>query len=329
MKTARSQQGAALVTVLMIVAAMAVVAMGLSQLVFASTQRAKILDQQAQMRMYAVAAEEIAKIQLAERLRPLQGAITAETPGFSQPLTIPVDGGVFVVSARDASSCFDLNRLVTGAVRTGLEGAPDAEEELKAILNAAEYDFDDPDNMVTALVDWMDSDQIAQLGGAEDSYYSSFSPAFRTSGMPIEDISELLMIRGYDRGAVQAISRLSCALPKLDDTPPVPLNINTLTPDEAVLLLPIFSDAITPDEAEGLILDRPAGGWADLEAFLQEPVVAKVAPDQRRIERLGVVTSFIEVDADLVYRDQQMIYRYLFAVQPNGAISIIRRSRIG
>jgi general secretion pathway protein K len=65
-----NQNGAALITVLMIIAAISVVALGVTQSVTSATQRARALDAQAQIRLYAVSAEEVAKSRLLEILTP-------------------------------------------------------------------------------------------------------------------------------------------------------------------------------------------------------------------------------------------------------------------
>ncbi|MCF6328931.1 MAG: hypothetical protein L3J02_03925, partial [Henriciella sp.] len=89
-----SELGAALITVLMIIAAMSAVAVGLTQTVTQAMHRARALDAQAQVRLYTVAAEEVAQARLGSLLADIQGRVTAEMPSLNETQVIPVDGGL-------------------------------------------------------------------------------------------------------------------------------------------------------------------------------------------------------------------------------------------
>jgi general secretion pathway protein K len=50
--------------------------------------------------------------------------------------------------------------------------------------------------LVDALVDWMDADDRESDNGAEDSYYRSLDPPYGCKNGPIEFIEELLLVKG-------------------------------------------------------------------------------------------------------------------------------------
>jgi general secretion pathway protein K len=50
--------------------------------------------------------------------------------------------------------------------------------------------------LVNAILDWIDPDDQTHIQGAESEYYQSLSPPYSAKNGPIDDISELLLIKG-------------------------------------------------------------------------------------------------------------------------------------
>lgn len=326
-----SQRGAALLTVLMIVAAMSVAALAITKAVTDATQRSRALDAQAQLALYAVSAEEVAKARMSEVLAPLENKLFAELPGLGEPQIIPVEGGVFSVTARDATNCFDINSLTAGGEGGRLVADATTQRVYQSLLSAAVEDgyASDLAALVASLTDWMDSNAVPGSGGAEDSYYLSEVPSYRTSGQKLANIEELRAIRGYTPDILQRIAPLICALPDGTITQQQQLNINTLTEDQAPLLQAILSDALSLDDVRSVIANRPQGGWATVEDLLEDSVVKRIDPTRIQVDRLGVVSSLVEVSANVSYRGHDMTMRYLFEAVPGRPIRTLRRERIG
>lgn len=325
------ERGAALLTVLMIVAAMSVAALAITKAVTDATQRSRALDSQAQLALYAVAAEEVAKARLAEVLAPLENKLFAEMPGLGEPQIIPVDGGAFSVTASDATNCFDVNGLTTNGEEGVLVGDVNIQRTYQSLLTASieEGYASDLVGLVSSLTDWMDANSVPANGGAEDAYYLSEVPSYRTSGQKLSSIDELRAIRGYTPDILARIAPMICALPEGSGVNRQQLNINTLTEDQAPLLRAVLGDALALNDIQGLILSRPEGGWPDVESLLEDPVVKRVDPTQIKVDRLGVVSSLVEVSANVSYRGHDMTMRYLFEAVPGRPIRTIRRERIG
>ncbi|MEM9841674.1 MAG: type II secretion system minor pseudopilin GspK, partial [Pseudomonadota bacterium] len=210
-----SQRGAALLTVMMIVAAMSVAALAITSAVTDASQRSRALHAQAQLGFYAASAEEVAKARLVDVLGPLENRLNADLPGLNEPQIIPVEGGVFAVRARDATNCFNLNRLTV----SGDGGVQIADAESQAVyrdlLSALIEDGYTSDivALVSSLTDWMDDNAVPASGGAEDSFYSSETPAYRTSSQTLASIDELRSIQGYTLDVFARIAPVVCALP--------------------------------------------------------------------------------------------------------------------
>lgn len=328
---AHKERGAALLTVLMIVAAMSVAALAITKAVTDATQRSQALDSQAQLGLYAVAAEEVAKARMADVLAPLENRLFAGLPGLGEPQIIPVDGGVFTVTARDATNCFDVNTLTTSGDNGQLVGDVSAQRTYQALLTAAiEQGYvSDISGLAASVTDWMDANSVPANGGAEDSYYLSEVPSYRTSGQKLATIDELRAIRGYTPDILQAIAPLICVLPEDMSLQRQQLNINTLTEEQAPLLQAVLGDTLSLDDVKGLILSRPQGGWPDVESLLEDPAVKRIDPSSIEPDRLGVVSSLVEVSANVSYRGHDMTMRYLFEAVPGRPIRTLRRERIG
>ncbi|MEL6862065.1 MAG: type II secretion system minor pseudopilin GspK [Pseudomonadota bacterium] len=325
------QRGAALLTVMMIVAAMSAAALAVTQSVTQATVRSRALDAQAQLALYAASAEEVARARMAEILRPLENKLHADLPGLGEPQIIPLDQGALTVTARDATNCFDVNRLTTGAEGGPLVADPEMQTAYQALLTEVIEDgyASDMVALASSLTDWMDDNTVPGSGGAEDGYYLSEVPSYRTSGQKLGSITELRSIKGYTSEVYARVRPVLCALPEGRTATPGLLNINTLEEHHAPLLQQAFEGILPIDAARELISLRPLGGWADTEAMLQDPILNRLNVENIRRDQLGVVTSLVEVSANVSYRGHDMTMRYLFEVQPGRPIRTIRRERIG
>ena len=322
------ESGVALVTVLMIVAAMSAVAIMLSSAVLASTSRAKALDASAQADWFVAGAEQFAEVAIEDIVSVHGTSLVAGMPALSQAMAFEVDGGLISVTGRDATNCYNINTL--GLQPSGKAGGDGSElsagKDFEQLLDLAEIDGLDSEAITAALTDWMDTDQSPGLSGAEDSYYRGLSPPYRTSGQPVENLSELRAIRYFQPGLVEALAPLLCAYPGEAQQA---LNINTLQEREAPLLSLAMSGALSVKAARDIIFQRPQGGWESVSAMLELPELAQISPDLHRTGMLSVQSRYIGVRTVIEYRGLRRIYDLVLMVEENGTISAIRRERKG
>ncbi len=325
----RSERGAALLTVMMIVAAMSVAALAVLQAVTQSMTRSRALDAQAQLAFYAVSAEEVAQARMTSVLGAIENKLVLDMPQLGEAQTIPVDGGALVVTVRDATNCFDVNSLVVNAEGGALVADPDQQKTYRTLLTDVieEGYASDMVALTSALTDWMDDNSVPGDGGAEDGYYVSEYPAYRTASQPLSSLDELRGIRGYTRDIFTRVRPVLCALPEPSQTRA--FNINTLEIHHAPLLRQVFTDALPLESARELIASRPTGGWRTIEELTTDPLVQTIDPSVVRTDRLGLVTTLVEVSANVSYRGHDMTMRFLFETQPGRPIRTLRRERVG
>jgi type II secretory pathway component PulK len=67
---------------------------------------------------------------------------------------------------------------------------------LQQALNLMGVDADNMAVISDSIMDWIDADDAQHLSGAESDYYQKLTPPYYAKNAPIDDLSELLLIRG-------------------------------------------------------------------------------------------------------------------------------------
>ncbi len=261
MKT--SERGAALLTVLMLVSVMAVLSASALERLRISTRLAANAGAIDQARAYGLAAEQIALA----RITTLVEADPARTPstGWQDRETdLPLPGGGAVAVVRDGGNCFNLNSVVTGQIGQSLLARPVGIIQFEALMQGLGVGQGEAMKVAASLADWIDSDQAERPNGAEDAVYAGSASPYRTADTLIADPSELRAVAGVTPELYERVRPWVCALPASDLSP---LNVNTLTPEQAPLLAMLLPSKLTPDAARALIQRRPPGGWDSGYAF--------------------------------------------------------------
>lgn len=324
-----TESGVALVTVLMIVAAMSAVAVALSASVLASTSRARAIDSASQADWLVLSAEEVGRAAIGDMVRATEKKLFAGMPGLAEPTVINVEGGLVSLAGRDGGNCFNVNALAGANVaRTpGLEAAESAAgEDFELLVELLDVDSGNAPGLVASLADWLDPDQSPGISGAENSFYASADMPYRTPGQPMQSVSELRSVRYFTDEVMAAMEPLLCALPQTES---VLLNINTLDERRAPLLSLAFSEALTVEAAQDLVFQRPNGGWESVEVFLTEPAVREIAPALRRTGMLSVESRFVAVQAGIEFRDARRMVDILYAIDGPDSVKTIWRERKG
>jgi general secretion pathway protein K len=231
------QRGIALLTALILVAVAAIVATTIAWQSQLAARRGIAVFTIAQSLAIAEGAEAMAAYALRDN-RQRNPQIVAPNQAWAKPYG-PVEmeaGAVLEASLEDQAGKFNLNSLVMpqsngGAQVPGtvvLVQNKDAYNQFVALLTDLKINPD----FAARLVDWIDSDDQATFpGGAEDTYYLTQQPPYRTPNLPLTSVSELLAM-GMDRASYDRLAPLVTALP-----PDTKLNICT-APGE---VLDVFS----------------------------------------------------------------------------------------
>lgn len=316
------RDGMALLTVLLLVAVMSVVAVaGLDDVRF-SVRRATNAETQAQAQWYASGAEALARRQISRLLAAGPARTPLEPAWNGRRLDFPIDGGSVSAVVTDGQACFNLNSLVEG-VGEDLTARPLGTAQFLALGRAVGAPDSRMRAVADALTDWLDADGVSRPLGAEDGAYAGLATPYRTGGVVLAEVSELRAVKGVDADLYRRLRPYVCALPTSRLSP---LNVNTLTPEQAPLLMMLTGDALSPERARAVIARRPADGWPDAAAFWAQPGLAGVElPDEAR-EQVTVLTRYFNLRIDVDYGGGRAVRTALLHAQPDGVVrTVIQR----
>lgn len=287
--TPANEEGAALLTVLLLVAILSVVtAVALDRLTVASSMTRNVVSAD-QGRAYLLTGEQMVANVITDivAINPDRTTLRGDWLGTDQTISVP--GGQVTARISDRGNCFNLNSLVEGPEQIGtptdastvqLVARPAGIAQFSALMRLLGVDHNLALQIAISAADWIDTDSEQGNGGAEDSYYASFDPPYRTANGLMADPSELLMVNAVTPDIYQRIRPWVCALP----TPQLsPINVNTLLPGQAVLLAMLAPDALGLDQARQVLAQRPPEGYGSVSAFWSLPPLAQLAlPDTAR-----------------------------------------------
>ncbi|MDP3801839.1 MAG: type II secretion system minor pseudopilin GspK [Brevundimonas sp.] len=317
-----NREGMALLTVLLLVAVMSVVAVAVLDDVRFSVRRTANAETQAQAQWYASGAEALARRQVGRLIAAAPARTPLEPEWNGLGLSFPIDGGTISAVITDGQACFNLNSLVEGQ----------GEDLIARPLGAAQFlalgkAVGAPDSrmraVADALTDWLDADTAPHPLGAEDGAYAGLTTPYRTGGVLLAEVSELRAVKGVDADLYRRLRPHVCALPTSRLSA---LNVNTLTLDQAPLLMMLTDNRLGRAAARDLIAHRPVGGWPDADDFWAEPALAMVAPSDEVREQAAVLTRFFNLRVDIDYGGGRAVRTALLQAQPDGSVrTVIQR----
>lgn len=231
-------QGVALITVLLLTAIIAVVASKIT------TDKNRVINRtiklissdQGILSIWSI--ENFVKIILAKDATDS----TADFPGEKWTInaTIPVDNGLISGQLLDETAKYNLNNILQkGAL---------VHDEADRVLNLfRNLEIPNPEELISAIIDYMDKDSdiyraIPPYRGAEDGYYTTQNPPYRTANRPLFDLTEIKLVREMNREIYDKISPYLTALPQATS-----INAN-FAPKQVLMMLDTRITSITADE---------------------------------------------------------------------------------
>ncbi|KFL48704.1 type II secretory pathway component PulK [Sphingobium sp. ba1] len=317
-----NERGAALLTVLLLVAVMSVVAATALERVALATRMTGNGGAIDQARAYADAGTQIARMRIGDLVASNPARITLAGGWMGTPQSIPVPGGIATARVTDGGNCFNLNSVVTGESEASLKVRPIGVSQFQALLQALGVDARQAQGAAAALADWIDSDSVAQPGGAEDETYAQAPRPYRAANRLMVDASELRAVNGITPAIYDLARPWVCALPVTDLSP---ININTLLPTQAPLFAMLLPGQLSVAQARQLLAQRPPDGYGSTVQFWAMPSLSGLSPMTEVAEQVKLTTGFFEVDVSVNVGGTQLVERALIDARENPA-TIVRRS---
>lgn len=283
-----AERGAALLTVLLLVAVIAVLAATALEKMRIATRLAGNSVAMDQSRGYALAAETLATGRIDSLLAKANQRVTLAGGWSGRPFQLPVPGGVASATVTDGGNCFNLNGLVRQEGTT-LVARDIAITQFARLMRLVGIPGQAGPGIAAASADWIDSDEVALPNGAEDSAYRGGTTSYRTGNALMTDVSELRAIKGMTPAIYAKLRPYICVQPRPE---PSKINVNTLLPEQAVLIAMLLPDSLTVDRARALLLERPAQGFSSAFEFWKLPARNGITPDQAASTQVAVTSGW-------------------------------------
>lgn len=246
--------------------------------------------------------------------------------GAAPPYTLD-EGGWLQGRLADLGGRFNLNLLGAAPIAdaVGAERFTPAQAmfiRLLQTLPEVQLDEYTAASITEAIDDWIDADSEPRFGGVEDEAYVVRSPPYRCANRPLASVSELRAIRGITPELYRSLEPLVTVWPQS------PASINIHTAPLQLLRAINRDDSLAPlslAEGEQLLRQREEGGFADVEAFLAEPVFID-APMDRVASLLGEQSDHFLLVAEVSFADRR---QRLFSVlrRQGSAVNAVQRAR--
>lgn len=193
----------------------------------------------------------------------------ATTDLWAFPITkYAIGDGLMTAQIEDERSKLNLNDLATAADPNAKKTKVLRIKRLFALLQL------NPD-LVDAIVDWVDADDIPEAAGAESVYYQALRPSYRAANAPLQTPGELRLIKGMTPEIVDKLLQYVTVYPHDGESR---ININTAD----LLVLQALDPRISQTTAGEIIQNRPYKTIVELDR------VSSVADIMRELRPLGV-----------------------------------------
>lgn len=314
-----SERGAALLSVLLLVAVMAVIAATALDRLTLATRLAGAAASVDQARAFAYAGEAL----VLRRAGDI--AQSRDDAWLARDYPLPLPGGQATGRLSDATNCFNLNALVAETGPGRYTQRPLAVEQFADLVRLAGINEGEAAAIAAAAADWIDSDANEGPLGAEDGAYRGMTPSYLPANTLMADVSELKAVRGVTAAHFARLRPLICVLPVAD---PVQINANTLRPTEAVLVAALWADSLSLGQVRSALAGRPRGGYGSATRFWQAAPFQGLTPPQDVAEQIVVTPRWILLTSRVAMGDSELDVRSLIDVRrdrPDAVPQIVAR----
>ena len=289
------ERGAALLTVLLMVAIIAVLAAAALEKLRLSTRIAGNAAATEQARAYALAAETLAVVRIDAMLRGQPDRITLAGGWSGHPFSLPLPGGIATARVTDGGNCLNLNGLVTQGNGGELVASAVRVAEFARLIRLEGTPGQLADAIAASTADWIDTDAAELPGGAEDGRYADGEQPYRTASALMADPSELRAVAGVTPAIYAALRPFLCTLPVAG---PSTINVDTLLPEQAPLVAMLAPDTVGVGQAQAALVARPPQGFASPGDFWRSGALANASSGDAP-GRTGVLTRWFALQVDV------------------------------
>jgi type II secretory pathway component PulK len=188
------ESGIALIVVMIAILVLSLLAWKFAQFMKVELTLARNANSEAELEWIGRSGVEYSKWVLAGNCEPFDSLNQRWAGGSSDRCTnspipeaeVALGHGSFTWKITDLESKANINMCV----------APGGDRLLQQALVMAGVDAGELPSLTGAIIDWIDADNNTHLDGAESDYYHGLNPPYDAKNGPIDDMSELLLVKG-------------------------------------------------------------------------------------------------------------------------------------
>jgi general secretion pathway protein K len=276
------QRGAALIIALLVFALCTALIVAMKSEFTLFYQRGSNVFVAEQAYAYLLSAEELASMALIadydeDKISDSRrDDLTEFWAGPAKPYSIATGSridGYLKGSLEDLQGRFNLNSLLPKEAAGNKKSVYTASQQqfirLLQVLPELEIGEFEAISITQSIGDWLDANTRVADNGAEDDFYFSQTPSYRTANRPMASVSELIAVANMTPEMVYALSPWVTVLP--EDV--ITMNIHTAS---RTLLRTFAEDGVlqplSEADADSLFAARCSDSIVDVEAFLAQPV---------------------------------------------------------
>ena len=217
-KQLKSQKGAALLIVLVLVATLSFVALGIMERTSLAAARSVNVRVKMESHWYALGAETLAQTVM-EQWRSSEVTRDHLTDTiFAEPIENSLDDVTIRLALRDETACFNVNSLAADSSNNNRafgELSPSAKELALLVSHLGKSEFE-AERIASIITDWIDPDTSRLPRGAEDESYTVLPSPYRAGNRPVAAVSELRAMKDISRDVYRQLKPYLCALPNTE-----------------------------------------------------------------------------------------------------------------
>ncbi len=310
MRAAKQQQGVALITVLLVFALAAIITSEVASRNYRDIRKTANLINSKQAYHYALAGEQYAR-QILYRDYDEDPVSDQLTDSWSDIREIfDIDNGQMTIEISDLQGRFNLNNIVDAGGRINNQALSDFNQLLEVLDISADYG--------PQLVDWLDKNTVASIGGAEDDAYQPLD--YLAANQAMGDRSELRLLSDMRFEDYIRLKDYVVALPHQVKDQQIGItkyNINTLAAK--------MVEALSGSGDEGISAIQQRGGYSTVNEWVSS---GDIGPLLIARNQLNTQTEFFEIKVTAVYDQRISIIRsQIYRDNNDGSITLLKRQQ--
>ncbi len=320
MASRNSQKGAALLTVLLLSAALSVLMVAMTEVMSRATRHASVAAARDQAHWVLMGVEQAALDFLAEQAAdPSVPLLTL----FAQPIVLPTEFGSASVRFSEKSNCFNINGLVTSTDEDGVYNA-DVGERFSYLVQALGGDATSGQILAARIADFIDQNDRAEAGSVESFDYQRRDVPYRAASRPLVSVSELRTISGFSQDTYNALEPFLCAGPPAQVQA---INVNTITPEDFPVVAAATRGQTSLQTIESALRARSALGFQNVEDFLNRAGIRTQEGDEETESSawFGSETTLLEMKITVTAPMGQLTMTSLLE-RRGGQVRVVERS---